>query len=577
MAEVARKRLVDGFSTLQGGVDEGKSPSLLATGEAFSGSTAARLINGTVRGGFLTNRPPFQKIKLHFESGEDCHWFRTHNVQGREFYHSATKTFLIVSIGGRIYRIDPSLTNAVNVSNIGIPGDDDPSIRPHAWMVQAEKYLIIQDGQSTPLIYDGASMRRASTGAPTLEVPVGTAMAYGLGRLIVVLPHRRAYIIGDLVHGGTEVIQFTEDSYLNEGGSVNVPIPGEITAVKIIAQLDRSVGQGDLMVFTRFGAASARIGADRATWKQIQFQSVVLLGMGATSQESIVLVNGDMFYRRPDGLGSLAMTRREFQQSWATTPISNEVQWTLSFDTDRLTSFCQATLFDNRLLLLCNQTPLTNGCLHRGMVALDFDLITGMAQKLAPAYDGLWGGLNFTALIAGDFSGTERCFVMHRRASDGRNELWELLKTGHLDDGKQRIQWTVESPAVLKGGSTQQSLKKLDGGDISMEAMRGPVDWTVQFRPDQAPCWFDWHRGSACATVADCAGCPQPVQPQYRTKKRFPQPPDGCSVADNKPSRMGYEFQGRITIQGGATLRMMRLTATEFEEPLGEIDGCALE
>src|SRR6185295_6364250 len=140
MAEVERKRLVDGFTILQDGVDEGVSPSLLGSGEPFSARKAARLINTTVRGGYPSNRPPFKKIQLHFESGEDCHWFRNHNVQGREFYTTPYGTFLIVSIGGRIYRIDPSRVNAVNVSNIGIPGDDNPSIRRHVWMVQAEQY-----------------------------------------------------------------------------------------------------------------------------------------------------------------------------------------------------------------------------------------------------------------------------------------------------------------------------------------------------------------------------------------------------------------------------------------------------
>lgn len=570
--ENERKRIVDGFTTLQGGVNEGRSPTLLSSGALFSANQSARLINATVRGGYATCRPPVVRLALYFQDSEQQAAFEDHNVQGRYIYQSAADASLIYSIGGRIFRVDPDKRNAPNVMELTPAGDQNPSVRPRAWMEQAEQYLVIQDGQSAALIYDGSTCRRSNFDAS--EVPTGTAMAYGLGRLVVVLPTKRAYVVGDILGGGTEVIQFTEDSFLNEGGSINVPIPGDITAVKIGSQIDRSVGQGDLIVFTKFGADSARIGENRTTWKDIQFQLVTMLGAGAVSHNSVSLVNGDLFLRAVDGIRSMAMTRSEFNNSWSTTPLSREVSRTLLFDTPALLDFCESALFDNRLLTLCNQNPIPNGCYHTGIIALNFDLISSMNGKSPPVYDGFWKGLNFTSIVAGRFPTGERCFVTHRN-SKGKNEVWEVMKTGHLDNNVNRIQWTIEGASLLRAGSTPQSLKSLDSGDISLEKVVGQVDVAVQYKPDQAPCWFDWRTFSVCAKEKDCSTCaPQTFQPQYRTKKRFPQPKDECSASDNKPARLGFSFQPRITITGKATVNIFRMAAIEAEEPTGLMDGC---
>lgn len=573
MPELERKRLTDGISTLLLGVNEGLNPSLLPNNQA------ARLINATVRGGFATCRPPVMRFPLLFQDQEQSDWFKQHNVQGRGVYRSPVGVpSVIYSVGGRIFKVDVNKPRNTNVIELTPVDDWNPSNRPHAWMLQLgnTKYFVIQDGQSIPLIYDGATCRRSSLGAPQYEVPVGTAMAYGLGRLAVVRPHRKSYVIGDIVNGGTEVIQFTEDNYLNEGGDITVPIDGEINALAITSQIDRSVGQGELVAFTQYGAASARIGELRTTWKDIQFQYVALIGSGATSHNSVTLVNGDLFFRAPEGFRSVAMTRSEFQGAWGRTPISREVSLSLSYDSSNLLDFCESTLFDNRLLMLCNQTPLTNGCYHRGIIALDFDLISSMGSKVPPAYDGLWVGLNCTSIVSGDFNNGERCFITHRN-DDGENELWELLREGYLDNGVNRIQWTVEGCSLLRSEGNMLSLKSLETGDLSLEEISGEVDWVMQFKSDSQPCWIDWASGHICAKSKSCdAGCEQIItfQPQYRTKKRFPQPPDTCSVSDNKPARLGFEMQPRITFTGKATLTSLRLAGIEQREDLGLMEDC---
>ena len=557
------KRMSDGFSSLEAGVNSGSNPTIIAENQV------SFAVNVTMRGGFATNRPGFKQLILRFASQDDMDWFEDHNVQGMGYYDPPNGTpVLIVSVGGRIFKVDPVKMMGANVIDI-TPDAGNSQYRPHAWMVQAEQYFIIQDGSSRAIIYDGATARRANSFPPLYEVPVGTAMEYGLGRLIVVLPNGRDYVIGDIAGGPTEVIQFTENTFLAEGGALNVPIPGKITSVRLVAVLDRSTGQGDLLVFTERGAVSARIGEERSTWKDIQFQTVALLNSGSVSQFSTAIVNGDIIYRARDGIRTLAMSQREFMSRWALSPISREVNRVLQYDTPALLRFCQAVVFDNRLLMATNPAPVGNGVYHRNLVALDFDLLSTMRQQIPPAYDGMWTGVRITAMATGEFQDTERCFVMHRN-DDGENELWEVTRSNLFDNASDRIASFVETRSF--GFQSPLTLKRLNSGDMSVDQVVGEVDFDVKYRPDQSPCWIDWHSWSECATDRDCSvaasGCMtvHNYRPQYRSRMLLPVPPSECEAGDNKPSDRGYEFAARLAWTGRASIRAFRAHAYDQQE-----------
>lgn len=567
-------RLSDGWTTLEGGVNSGNNPSILQSNQC------AYAINVTFRGGFAATRPRFMQIVLKFASSDDQNWFEGHHVQGGFVYQRANRQGLIVvSVGGRIYKIDPLILTGQNCFDITIAGDPNPSTLPHVWMEQAEQYLVIQDGHSGPLIFDGATLRRSRQLDPHFEVPTGCMMAYGQGRLCVARPTRRSYVIGDLVNSGKEVIQFTETRFLAEGGDVFLPIAGEITAMKFIAVMDNSTGQGDLVIHTSQGCVSARVGELRTSWKDIQFQRIAQINHGSLSHFSTLLVNGDQLYRAMDGLRSLAFARRDFSVSWLNTPISNEANRVLDFDDTRLLDFSQAALFDNRALLAVSPTTIAGRTYHRGIMALDFDLITNMSGKKPPAYDLLWTGLQPSLLLTGTFGTQERCFAMHYNS--GVNELWEITTDRGADNDVSRINCVIEGRSM--DHSKPLTLKKMDSADIFVDNIQGQVDFFVQYRPDQYPCWFDWHNWSECTTVRDCtltdSGC-LPLQnqkPGYRARMILPQPPDGCDDGDNKPIRLGYEFQPRVSWTGVARIKAFRQHAYDQQEaPTGCVvsSGC---
>lgn len=405
-------RVTDGFASLERGVDSGRNPSLLQRNQL------AWAENCTERGGYLTTRPGWTRRKLisASDSVDYTTAFATGKFQGVEFYDDVDGVgYLILQGGGNLYRIEFTQAGAV-IMDITPAGDPNSSILPQAWIVQAENYIVVQDGQSKPFIFDGSTTRRAAGN----EVPVGSGpMAYGMLRLWVALG--KSYIAGDVAGGDTGVLKFTENDYIAEGGEFSLPMSsGNITAMRFTATPNTSLGQGELLLVTPDAVFSNTAPVDRDAWKNLTqpIQTITLINNGGLSQASTILVNGDVFIRGRDGIRSVIQAVRYFNQ-WGNTPLSNEMNRVLNKDSQALLRFASAVEFDNRLLMTCQPVPLPDGCYHTGLVALDFDLITSINEKQPPAYDGLWTGRNIYQIVKGRFNGVERCFAPCRSDSDG--------------------------------------------------------------------------------------------------------------------------------------------------------------
>ncbi len=509
----------------------------------------------------VATNDPLQNVQSNFQSGR----FQV----AQPYAPNNGKSMLCALIGGRLFRINVDADNSVN--DISIANDLNPSNLPIAWATQAENYFIVQDGQSSALIYNGGTSRRANH--EKREVPTGRQIAYGMGRIWIANSNNE-YIAGDISGGPTDVLQFTETGYLNEGGSFFVPLQsGRIQGLKFISSIDTSLGQGELVIFTESSVFSNRVPPNRSTWKDSAdaIQRIVQIDSGATSQNSICGVNGDLFYRSKEGIQSLIVAVRQFN-SWGNVPISREMNRVIEKDDRRLLQYASAVKFDNRLLMTCSPVETPHGIYHRGLIELDFDLISSMGAKLPPAYDGLSTGLKILQLVDGMFSGRKRCFAFVLN-DDNEIELWERTLAEKFDNIDQRIQWTFETPSFSFGNPFD--LKRLETADISLDELTGQVDILVQFKSDQTPYWTDWHTWSECANDKDCSptecSTPKSYQPQFRSKMRLPQPPETCDSTNKKPIRNGFEFQFRFVITGYCRIKQCRFHAYNLQEnPNGE-------
>jgi len=301
-------------------------------------------------------------------------------------------------------------------------------------------------------------------------------------------------------------------------------------------------------------------------------QTVAMTRFGVVSDRSVVKSNGDMFYRRYDGIGSLYMAVRYFQQ-WGQTPISNNVQRVLATDDRALIHYASGIEFDNRLLETCLpvQTPVGVG--FQAIAVLDFDLLTSLQEKKAPAWEGVYEGLDILQLFESDFGGLQRAFAAVHSRLTGKIEIWELTSTAKAENGDNRITMVIETPAYT--WEDQRQWKLLDNAEFWFDQIFGVVDLDFYFRPDQDPCWTFWFHHQICVARSSCE-LPVPVcgylEQPYCAQDRIPivlpsAPGTTCVPGNNRPVNLGYQFQVRIVAKGWCRLRGLWVWAMPKDKP----------
>lgn len=572
MSENDPGTITDGNLSFEGGIDSGIPASLLGQNEV------SWAVNTTMRGGFLKPRPGMVKRPLRFTDGTTLTNFETGRFQGAgTYYDTDGNPNFAVMVSGRTFKL--SVTQNYLVSDISIPGDLNQPDAPHAWFQQAEQWLVAQDGITRPYLYNGSISRRSD---PNTEVPVGGPMAYGKGRLWVARDN--LYFGGDLVDtqttGVDSVIQFTENDYLAEGGAFAVS--GTITGMAFGANLDTSLGDGDLLVCTSDNVYAFNAPVDRTTWKNLSYpiQRFAMLKYGSMNHEGISVVNGDLLFRSQIGVMSLKYARRDFE-GWGNSPISSEVVRGLENDTESRLYACSSTTFDNRFLMtILPQKDTGHGVWHMGLVALDFFTVSGIRKDFSPAWEGAWTGLRILRIITLTVNKVDRCFIFALNADD-EIELWELTKKSKFDrDGTDdvRIKWVVEGKSYAFG--KPDSPKRLLRGDVWFDDVTGEVSMTSRFRSDLGPCWTNWSRWTACTKYRDCdpveaPDCQVPLsyKGQVRSQIALPSPPE-VSTPEGSLSHTGYDIQWRLEFEGH--LRMKRIKLTAVDQPdfvFGAMEG----
>lgn len=411
------------------------------------------------------------------------------------------------------------------------------------------------------------------------EIPAGRNGAYGMGCNCCVLTDGISYIIGDVVGSGAgtqannyrdAVLKVTQNDFLLGGGYFRLPGTGDVaTAVIFPPNLDTSLGQGPLQIGTPFSFFTNVVpGTDPSGWPALTtpIQTESLKDNGAMGQNSTISVNSDTFFRSPIGIGSLVLARRAFQ-GWGNKPISYEVNPLLDKDNQNLLQYSSAISFTNRFQ--CTLNPLTspNGVLHRGLVSLNFELISTLRETLPPAWEGLQTGLNIFQVISGRVNGSLRAFAFSYNYITNTMEIYEFLSESSdqfLDNGVTPIVWAFET-AVLFNADVKNlnELVQLRDGEIYLSDIQGAVHVDVYYRPDFYPCWTKWNGFDVCESD-DASNS----KPGYRMRIGLGQPsPDACEIANNRPLRNGYFFQFRIVVSGQCVFKGMRVKAVTTPQP----------
>lgn len=430
------------------------------------------------------------------------------------------------------------------------------------------------------------------------ELPTAEPMVYYQGRIWLAIG--REYIAGDIVGGpsGTapygrrdSILKMTENAYTALGGTFTVPTnAGNIRALNYPQNINSFLGQGPLLIFTRQQVYAADIPISRAAWAATTGSTgivvkVMQINFGTTSDRSVVHVNGDVFYQSVDGVRSLTTAVRNFGE-WGDLPISVEEARAIDQNDRALLRFGSGINFDNRLLETVLPYQTDCGVAHRGIMPLDFDLLSTLQTKLPPAWSGIWEGLPHLRLLRGDFGGRERAFSLARSDITGGIVVYELtnyLLEDNNTTGDARISWQFETPAFTWNKPFE--LKELDTLELWFDRLSGQVELAVEFRPDQHPCWEPWTKWIECAPRNNCEDCgillpcsyPEQIYPKgYRATVVLPKPPTRCEYTQSRPINIGYSFQFRIRIKGSLRIRGIMVHAFDRDKQsyLSVTPGC---
>lgn len=602
-------RLTDGQILFSGGVNSFKTPTIASPNypKGLGRDQLSWLTNGTVRGAGILQRTGWKPLI------QDATWQGIY--QGCYIYQpDFNDPYHIVAIGGRIYRVRTDLDNSIEDLS-ALFGLTLPDSEPIYFFAQAEQFLVIQCGDlvTNPLFYwedsSGNPQMRASLGIvgvgdPTNEIPPAGPMDYHANRLWYA--EGRRYCAGDIVlnqTSGTNVAPFffgyrdsvlhvTENPVAKAGDGFIVPtVAGNIRALAHTSNLDTALGQSQMFIFTRSVVYAADIPITRDDWTKadldaMPLQKVALKKGGTYSDRSIVPVNGDLFYQSlPNGdIRSFQLSVRYFHQ-WGNVPISRNENRALRFNDRSLLRFGSGMEFDNRLWQTCLPFQTARGVAHKGILPLDFDIISSLEEREPPAWEGMYEDLDFLQLSSGDFGGLERAFSFVVSRTTGNIDLWEFTTSdrwnSQVNNDGDRVEWAIEFPAYTWGDFTK--IKKLTGGAIWLDKILGRVEFKLQFRPDNFPCWIDWHAWVEC-TAKDCRDIEGPncltygeaiaYCESFQPDGEFPMPPQKCIGKTKRPCYIGYQFQARLLIKGWARIRAFMLYAEAFQKTPYQIIGC---
>jgi len=191
----------DSVSLFQEGMNSGSDPLLIPKNQLSFAS------NATVRKGFIANRPAYSKshLNISYPSDEVQTAIEQGLFQGAGYYQpDSGNQSLFAQIGGRLFQFVVS-DNDITVAEQTVSGDPNPAAATQAWMWQSENYMIVNDGQSLPVFFDGTSSRRSygpSVLLATTDAGPYTAPAIGSPLTVTLLaPYTGPLDVPVLMHG----------------------------------------------------------------------------------------------------------------------------------------------------------------------------------------------------------------------------------------------------------------------------------------------------------------------------------------------------------------------------------------
>lgn len=441
-------------------------------------------------GPFLSNSSYHEGINVHARRGyieprkADIEIRLTDTPQGRyqgsAVYNPGTGDRLIVISAGNIYEIWP--TGVVRAIT------EEPALSTTAercYFVQANNYLIIQDGINLPVVLEDGGYSISET------VPIGRWMTAGNGYLAVVAANCRTIWVSNIstfLDDPSIILEFSE--------TPNNLVPfdiGDIVGLHLAPILDAGTAMGALLAFGSRGRVFAYdLTIPRDQWGATAgFGRIIAEGIFLASNDSIQAIGGDLYMRTRTGLDTLNLARSDWQAS-RNRSISQPIDGWLDQDPQHLLRVCQAAYWDSRYHFTTRPIMRFDGPEIIHGAAVVYDVSHGIES--APAYPGIEVGAWPLA-----FHVIDGALMTLGKAPEGGLRLFRRPARG--SHTKCRIPWRIDTRAF--DWRNPAATKSLLGGDSYVHIEFGsPGDVQVSFRTDAS---IKWHPLTTI-TSAPCDG-----------------------------------------------------------------------
>lgn len=208
-------------------------------------------VNTTVRGTFATSRPPYFLNVLDYSGNANPtsvqQAIATGFWQGWTYCQPDTgSAYMVAQISGRTFIFTPSPNPGTStVLEVTIPGNPNPATITQAWLWQAERWVIINDGLSIPIFYDsGTQTCRRSEINSVLQ---GTVNSAGFtvppigGTVEVTLDAPYTGLVGSVIIGNSVD---TNGNIILTGNFVVTEVGGEVQSnIVTLTNLTATPGQ----------------------------------------------------------------------------------------------------------------------------------------------------------------------------------------------------------------------------------------------------------------------------------------------------------------------------------------------
>lgn len=432
------------------------------------------------------------------------------------------------------------------------------------------------------------------------EVPAGTVMAFGHGRLFVVRNDR--YIVaGDILFSWepNSVLKFTEVQLISGGGALAVPASmGEIKSMSFMQNAMTGSGIGSLMVFCENGISSFSVQTPRSQWQDTDISTVLFTGVGAVGQNAVMSINNDIMFLSLDGLRSLRHTTSTVAGSgiiFENRPLSDKIkqvwlesaQWAWEYS-----SMCRDGKNVLFLAKACSGIKLETvprkiniedvaeprepieEIRFKAIVSLTPVAASGL--ETAVVYNGIWTGYEFLQIVSGNLQGNQQPLVF-ARDPDGAMQLLSLSNIHGQDEdtltecraytGAYDFLADIDQSSSTSLGKVMLAksiLKRFEYLDIWVSGIYGEATMTLYARPVGYPAWVEC--GSFTVEAITSPVTRVNAWPQYRRKQRITAPRLQCDPVTGWDLLTASEFEFCLEWTGGLQIDRALFFATLLPE-----------